>query len=94
MIHLVNLRSCIPVIFVRVNSLPIYKENKMPKIKTNRSAAKRFYKVTATGKVKRARGGKSHSNEKKGKKRMRRLRSGDYVEGAEARRIRKVVPYL
>ena len=41
----------------------------MPKIKTNRSAAKRFYKVTATGKVKRARGGKSHSNEKKGRKR-------------------------
>lgn len=94
MIHLVNLRSCILVIFVRVNSLSINKENKMPKIKTNRSAAKRFYKVTATGKVKRARGGKSHSNEKKGKKRMRRLRSGDYIEGAAARRVRKVVPYL
>lgn len=70
------------------------RKNKMPKIKTNRSAAKRFYKVTATGKVKRARGGKSHSNEKKGRKRMRRLRSGDYIEGAEAKRVRKVVPYL
>jgi large subunit ribosomal protein L35 len=66
----------------------------MPKIKTNRSAAKRFYKVTGTGKVKRARGGKSHSNEKKGRKRMRRLRSADYIGGAEAKRIRKVVPYL
>jgi large subunit ribosomal protein L35 len=66
----------------------------MPKIKTNRSAAKRFYKVTATGKIKRAHGGKSHSNEKKGRKRMRRLRSGDYIEGTEAKRVRKVVPYL
>lgn len=66
----------------------------MPKIKTNRSAAKRFYKVTATGKVKRARGGKSHSNEKKSRKRMKRLRSGDYIEGAEAKRVRRVVPYL
>jgi large subunit ribosomal protein L35 len=64
------------------------------KMKTNRSAAKRFYKVTATGKVKRARGGKSHSNEKKGRKRMRRLRSADYIEGTEAKRVRKVVPYL
>ena len=64
------------------------------KIKTNRSAAKRFYKVTATGKVKRARGGKSHLNVKKSTKRIRKLRSADYMEGKEARRIRKVVPYL
>lgn len=66
----------------------------MPKIKTNRSAAKRFYKVSATGKVKRAHGGKSHSNVKKNTKRMRRLRSADYLEKAEARRVRRVVPYL
>ncbi len=64
------------------------------KIKTNRSAAKRFYKLTATGKVKMARGGKSHSNEKKSRKRMRRLRSPSYLEGAEAKRVRKVVPYI
>ena len=66
----------------------------MPKIKTNRSAAQRFYKVTATGKVKRSRGGKSHLNVKKDTKRKRKLRSGDYLEGAEARRVRKVVPYI
>jgi large subunit ribosomal protein L35 len=64
------------------------------KIKTNRSAAKRFYKVTAKGKVKRARGGKSHLNVKKRTKRKRRLRSADYLEKAEARRVRKVVPYI
>ena len=64
------------------------------KIKTNRSAAKRFYKVSATGKVKMGHGGKSHSNEKKGRKRMRRLHTSSYLEGAEAKRVRKVVPYL
>jgi len=63
------------------------------KVKTNRSAAKRF-KVTATGKIKRWHGGKSHSNEKKGRKRMRRLGSADYLEGVEAKRIRKYVPHL
>ncbi|HEX3036096.1 MAG TPA: 50S ribosomal protein L35 [Thermodesulfobacteriota bacterium] len=66
----------------------------MPKIKTNRSAAKRFYKVTATGKVKRSRSGKSHLNVKKSTKRKRRLRSADYLEKAEARRVKKVVPYI
>ncbi len=66
----------------------------MPKIKTNRSAAKRFYKVTATGKVKRSRSGKSHLNVKKSTKRKRKLRSADYIEKAEARRVKKVVPYI
>ena len=41
----------------------------MPKMKTNRSAAKRFT-TTGTGKVKRFRGGKSHTNIKKNSKRM------------------------
>ncbi len=62
------------------------------KVKTNRSAAKRF-RVTASGKIKRASSGKSHSNEKKGRKRMRRLVSAKIEEGAVARRIRSYVPY-
>ena len=62
------------------------------KVKTNRGAAKRF-KVTASGKIKRHHGGHSHSNEKKGRKRMRRLVSAEYVEGSEARRIRSYIPY-
>jgi large subunit ribosomal protein L35 len=66
----------------------------MPKIKTNRSAAKRFYKVTATGTVKRARGGKSHLNVKKSTKRKRKLRSADYLEKAESRIVKKVVHYI
>ena len=62
------------------------------KVKTNRGAAKRF-KVTASGKIKRHHGGHSHSNEKKGRKRMRRLVSASYEVGGEARRIRSYIPY-
>ena len=63
------------------------------KVKTNRGAAKRF-KVTANGKIKRAKGSKSHLNVKKSRKRKRRLLSPDYIEGARAKRIRKILPYL
>ena len=45
----------------------------MPKMKTNRSAAKRF-KVTGKGKVKRRQANKSHILTKKDAKRKRRLR--------------------
>lgn len=62
-------------------------------MKTNRSAAKRF-KVTAKGKIKRQRGGGDHLNTKKSRKRKRRLNSPKYIEGAEARKIKKYVPYL
>ena len=67
----------------------------MPKIKmkSNKGAAKRF-KLTGSGKIKRARGGKSHLNVKKDAKRRRRLVSGDYLEGAAAKRIRTYLPYI
>ena len=66
----------------------------MPKIKvkTNRSAAKRF-KLTGSGKVKRARGGGSHLNEKKARRRKRRLNEPVFITGAEAKRIKTYVPY-
>lgn len=63
------------------------------KMKTNRGAAKRF-KVTASGKVRRNRSGKSHLNVKKSRKRKRRLISPAYIEGASAKRIKKIIPYL
>lgn len=63
------------------------------KVKTNRSAAKRF-RVTGTGKVKRWSGGKSHSNAKKGRKRVNRLASGKYEDGQAASRIKRSVPYI
>jgi len=49
----------------------------MPKMKTNRSAAKRF-KVTATGKILHKKSGKSHLLRKKSSKRKRNL--GKYKE--------------
>ncbi len=63
------------------------------KVKTNRSAAKRF-KLTGSGKIKRASGGKSHLNVTKSRKRKRRLLNPDIIEGTRAIRIRKYVPYL
>ncbi len=49
------------------------------KLKTNRSAKKRF-KVTAKGKIKRWRSGGSHYNTKKSPDRKRRLRKPSYVK--------------
>ena len=62
------------------------------KMKTNRSAAKRF-KHAANGKVKRNKGGGSHINVKKSAKRKRRLSQKVYLEGKSATRIKKYVPY-
>ena len=64
----------------------------MPKLKTNRAAAKRF-RVTGSGKVKRNKGFKSHLLSSKGKKRKRKLRRATVVSAVEARNIRKLIPY-
>jgi len=65
----------------------------MPKMKTKRGAAKRF-KATATGKIKRRKGWKSHLLEWKSPKRRRKLRKGALVSPADVKRIRKLLPYL
>lgn len=65
----------------------------MPKMKSSRGAMKRF-KVTATGKVKRSRSGKSHLLSSKGRKRKRRLRQATLVSAEETKTIRKLIPYL
>ncbi|MBM2805824.1 MAG: ribosomal protein [Deltaproteobacteria bacterium] len=64
----------------------------MPKIKTNRSAAKRF-RVTGSGKIKRNKAYKRHILSSKGKKRKRNLRHGTLVAAAEVKNIRKLIPY-
>lgn len=64
----------------------------MPKQKTHRSSAKRF-KLTKTGKIKRANAFKQHILTKKSAKRKRRLRKGTYVSPAEAKNIKKLIPY-
>ncbi|GAB4331835.1 MAG: 50S ribosomal protein L35 [Candidatus Abyssubacteria bacterium] len=58
----------------------------MPKMKSNRSAAKRF-KRTATGKFKRRHAFKSHLLTKKSASRKRKLRKAVVVNKADAKRI-------
>lgn len=65
----------------------------MPKMKSKRSAAKRF-KATAGGKIKRRKGWKSHLLEWKSPKRRRKLRKGALVSPADVKRIRRLLPYL
>lgn len=64
----------------------------MPKMKSHRGAAKRF-KVTKSGKVKRAKAFKSHILTKKSQKRKRNLRQTGYLEGADAANVKKILPY-
>jgi large subunit ribosomal protein L35 len=64
----------------------------VPKIKTNRSAAKRF-RVTGSGKIKRNKGFKRHILSSKGKKRKRHLRQATLVSAAESKNIRQLIPY-
>ncbi len=65
----------------------------MPKLKTKRSAAKRF-KVTASGKILRRKGWKSHLLEWKSPKRKRQLRRVTEVAKTDVTRIRRLLPYL
>lgn len=64
----------------------------MPKMKTHRGAAKRF-KLTKSGKVKRAKAYKSHILTKKSPKRKRNLRKATMLSKADSSRIKKVLPY-
>lgn len=65
----------------------------MPKMKTKRAAAKRL-KKTASGKLKRHSGWKSHLLEAKSPKRRRHLRQGKLISAADERRMKRLVPYL
>ena len=63
----------------------------MPKMKTNRAAAKRL-KRTGTGKLKRFKANHSHILTKKDRKRKRRLRSSDLVSKADMGRMNRLLP--
>ena len=64
----------------------------MPKIKTNRGAAKRF-KRTASGKFKRGQSHHRHILTKKSTKRKRQLRAIDQVHESDTRAVRRMMPY-
>ena len=63
----------------------------MPKIKTNRGAAKRFQK-TGSGKIKRQKAYASHILSKKTTKRKRGLRQSDLIDAADVKRVKRLVP--
>ncbi len=65
----------------------------MPKMKTNRGAAKRF-KKTGSGKIKRSKAFTSHILTKKSTKRKRNLRKSTLVDSANAKSIRRILPYM
>jgi large subunit ribosomal protein L35 len=62
----------------------------MPKMKTDRGAAKRF-KVTGTGRLRRRRAMRSHLLEKKPSKRTRRLSHETDVSSADVRQVRRLL---
>ncbi|OGI62288.1 MAG: 50S ribosomal protein L35 [Candidatus Muproteobacteria bacterium RBG_16_60_9] len=64
----------------------------MPKLKTNRGAAKRF-KRSAKGGFKRSHSHLRHILTKKSSKRKRGLRGTTTVHGSDVRLIRKMLPY-
>jgi large subunit ribosomal protein L35 len=65
----------------------------MPKIKTNRGAAKRFRK-TGTGKIRRNKAYTSHILTKKTTKRKRSLRQSAIVAKTDTKNISQLIPYL
>ncbi|MCF8025988.1 MAG: 50S ribosomal protein L35 [Desulfobacteraceae bacterium] len=64
----------------------------MPKIKTNRAAAKRF-KRTGTGKYMFAKSHASHLLTKKTRKRKRALRRQQVMDTTNVKAVRRMLPY-
>ncbi len=64
----------------------------MPKMKTKKSAAKRFT-VTGTGKVRRRKQNLRHILTKKNAKRKRRLGQGALVDSTNMYSVERMLPY-
>jgi large subunit ribosomal protein L35 len=65
----------------------------MPKMKTKKSAAKRF-KLTASGKLKRNKAFTSHILTKKSPKRKRNLRKATITDSTNVKNMKKILPYM
>ena len=65
----------------------------MPKIKTNRAAAKRFT-ATGTGKLKRGKAYRRHILTKKTRKTKRNLRKPEIVDSTNVKNMKKILPYI
>jgi large subunit ribosomal protein L35 len=69
------------------------RRNKMPKIKTNRGAAKRF-KTTGKGRIVRSKAFGNHILTKKTTKRKRSIRKSSVLDSANKKNVRRLIPYL
>lgn len=64
----------------------------MPKMKTNKSASKRFRK-TKSGKLKRSKAYAKHLFTNKSAKRRRNLRKSTILSSADEKRVKAMLPY-
>jgi large subunit ribosomal protein L35 len=64
----------------------------MPKVKTTKSAAKRF-KVTKSGKFKRSKSFRGHLKTSKTAKRRRNLRRSIVISASDHKRVQQMLPY-
>ena len=64
----------------------------MPKLKTKKAAKKRF-RVTGSGKIKRDKANHEHIATKKGRDRKNRLKKGAYVSAGDRRNVLDCLPY-
>lgn len=62
----------------------------MPKMKTHSGAKKRF-RLSGSGKVRRGKAGKSHMMIGKNKRRLRRLRKNDMVDKADEKAVLRLL---
>ena len=67
-------------------------ECKMPKLKSHSGAKKRF-KFTKSGKIKKASANKSHILNKKTTKRKRALRKTDITDKTNVKAVKAMLPY-
>jgi large subunit ribosomal protein L35 len=64
----------------------------MPKLKTHKGAASRFH-ITGTGKLLRAKCGKSHFRRRKAPRVKRLYDEMIAVSGADVKRVKRLLPY-
>ncbi|MGD0678965.1 MAG: 50S ribosomal protein L35 [Polyangiaceae bacterium] len=64
----------------------------MPKMKTRKTASKRF-RVSGKGRVRRPKSGGNHGMQEKSRKRLRRLRQNDMVHPSMEKHVKRLLPY-
>ena len=64
----------------------------MPKMKTKKAAKKRF-RISGSGKVRRPKAGGNHGMQEKSRKRIRRLRNNDMVDSTMEKHVKRMLPY-